>query len=242
MSRQWREGARALEPDLLGFLQDIVRIPSLSSDEGAVIRRIREEMERLGYDEVRTDPMGNLLGRIGDGPRVIALDGLSLATAELDLEGNRHDKGWVHAWTGNNADFTSSDTRSTSPSLDQLVAGHIARTDRLPSLELSIEGGLEPARAVSYGANGQPLPRLTTADAAWQRMFGPSLGDGDLATRQRNSSSVTSSSGFIRAPRKTSPERTILPPSLACMWASMSFALVSTCSDQGALEFRLLSY
>lgn len=117
--------------------------------------------------------------------RMVALDGLSLATAELDLEGNRHDKGWVHAWTGNNADFTSSETRSTSPSIDQIIAAQIARTDRLPSLELSIEGGLEPARAISYGANGLPLPRLTTADAAWQRMFGPSLGDSDLATRQR---------------------------------------------------------
>jgi hypothetical protein len=32
-------------------------------------------MLRLDYDEVTVDPMGNLLGRIGSGPRVIALDG-----------------------------------------------------------------------------------------------------------------------------------------------------------------------
>ena len=32
-------------------------------------------MEKLGYDEVRIDPMGNLIGRIGEGPRVIAIDG-----------------------------------------------------------------------------------------------------------------------------------------------------------------------
>jgi putative selenium metabolism hydrolase len=32
-------------------------------------------MLRLDYDEVTIDPMGNLLGRIGSGPRVIALDG-----------------------------------------------------------------------------------------------------------------------------------------------------------------------
>ena len=56
-------------------VQDITRIPSLSSREGAVIERIRQEMERLGYDEVTVDPMGNLLGRIGNGPRVIAIDG-----------------------------------------------------------------------------------------------------------------------------------------------------------------------
>jgi putative selenium metabolism hydrolase len=56
-------------------MQDIIRIPSLSSEEGAVIQRIRDEMLRLDYDEVTVDPMGNQLGRIGSGPRVIALDG-----------------------------------------------------------------------------------------------------------------------------------------------------------------------
>jgi hypothetical protein len=71
--------------------------------------------------------------------RMIAIDGLSLATAELDADGNRHDTGWVHAWTGDNADFSETDTRSTRASLDQLVAAAVARPDRLPSLELSID-------------------------------------------------------------------------------------------------------
>ena len=57
--------------------------------------------------------------------RLLALDGLSLATAELDTGGNRHDRGWIHAWTGNNADFAARDTRSTSASLDQLVAADL---------------------------------------------------------------------------------------------------------------------
>ena len=69
------EAARKLEPDLVQFLQDIVRIPSLSSQEKPVIERIAREMERLGYDEVKTDGLGNLLGRVGDGPRVLAIDG-----------------------------------------------------------------------------------------------------------------------------------------------------------------------
>jgi acetylornithine deacetylase/succinyl-diaminopimelate desuccinylase-like protein len=67
--------ARELETDLVQFMQDIIRIPSLSSEEGAVIKRIHDEMQKLGYDEVRVDPMGNVLGRIGNGPIVIALDG-----------------------------------------------------------------------------------------------------------------------------------------------------------------------
>ena len=75
MDNNYLESARRLEPDLVTFMQDIIRIPSLSSQEGDVIDRIREEMEKLEYDEVKVDPMGNLIGRIGSGPRVIAIDG-----------------------------------------------------------------------------------------------------------------------------------------------------------------------
>jgi len=75
MNTSYYDGATALKADLLRFMQEIIRIPSLSSQEGAVIQRIGEEMEGLGFDEVTVDPMGNLLGRIGNGPRVIALDG-----------------------------------------------------------------------------------------------------------------------------------------------------------------------
>jgi len=75
MTSKYYDGAMNVKADLIKFMQDIIRIPSLSSEEGAVIQRIREEMLRLDYDEVAVDPMGNLLGRIGSGPRVIALDG-----------------------------------------------------------------------------------------------------------------------------------------------------------------------
>jgi len=39
VSEQYLKGARDLENDLVTFAQEIVRIPSLSSDEGAVILR-----------------------------------------------------------------------------------------------------------------------------------------------------------------------------------------------------------
>ena len=42
MDNQYYAGAKALEPELLGFMQDIIRIPSLSSQESAVIQRIRD--------------------------------------------------------------------------------------------------------------------------------------------------------------------------------------------------------
>jgi putative selenium metabolism hydrolase len=75
MSSTYYTDAMEIKADLVKFMQDIVRIPSLSSEEGAVVDRIRDEMLRIGYDEVTIDPMGNVLGRIGSGPRVIAFDG-----------------------------------------------------------------------------------------------------------------------------------------------------------------------
>jgi len=75
MSSTYYDAALAIKPDLVKFMQDIIRIPSLSSQEGAVVERIRDEMLRIGYDEVTIDPMGNVIGRIGSGPRVIAFDG-----------------------------------------------------------------------------------------------------------------------------------------------------------------------
>jgi putative selenium metabolism hydrolase len=75
MSSSYYADAMDVKTDLVKFMQDIIRIPSLSSEEGAVVERIREEMLKIGYDEVTVDPMGNVLGRIGTGPRIIAFDG-----------------------------------------------------------------------------------------------------------------------------------------------------------------------
>lgn len=74
-SRQLETQAESRRESLVSFLREIVSIPSPCGKEGAVVARIRDEMESLGYDEVRVDEMGNLLGRIGSGPRVLAIDG-----------------------------------------------------------------------------------------------------------------------------------------------------------------------
>jgi putative selenium metabolism hydrolase len=66
--------AQAYEADMVRFLRDLIAIPAESSHEGPVIQRIRQEMERVGFDETRVDPMGNLLGRIGSGKKIIMMD------------------------------------------------------------------------------------------------------------------------------------------------------------------------
>ncbi|HMD61606.1 MAG TPA: YgeY family selenium metabolism-linked hydrolase [Opitutaceae bacterium] len=70
-----RRRAKEMEADTVRFLCDLVRTQSFSSKERAVIAVIRREMRRIGFDEVRVDGLGNIIGRIGSGPRVIAFDG-----------------------------------------------------------------------------------------------------------------------------------------------------------------------
>ncbi|MHB8819163.1 MAG: M20/M25/M40 family metallo-hydrolase, partial [Bellilinea sp.] len=60
--------------DIIKFMRDICAIPSMDSLIGPVGERIQAEMRKLGYDEVRFDKMGNTIGRIGDGPKVLVYD------------------------------------------------------------------------------------------------------------------------------------------------------------------------
>ncbi len=71
---QVQEKVSASREDILKFLRDIIAIPSMNSQIEAVGERIGEEMRKLHFDEVRFDKMGNILGRIGSGPRVIVFD------------------------------------------------------------------------------------------------------------------------------------------------------------------------
>jgi putative selenium metabolism hydrolase len=66
--------AQAYEAEMVQFLRDLIAIPAESGQEAPVIARIRAEMEKVGFDEVRVDGMGNILGRIGAGKTVIMMD------------------------------------------------------------------------------------------------------------------------------------------------------------------------
>lgn len=52
---------------MTAFLQDLVRTPSFSTQEGKVAARLAEEMHRVGLSDVRVDRIGNVIGRIGSG-------------------------------------------------------------------------------------------------------------------------------------------------------------------------------
>lgn len=56
------------------FMREICAIPSIMGQIGPVGQRVIDEMRRLGFDEARFDRMGNVIGRIGSGPRVLLYD------------------------------------------------------------------------------------------------------------------------------------------------------------------------
>lgn len=68
------EKGKAYKPEISRFLRDVIAIPSESRQEKEVVQRIRQEMENVGFDRVEIDPMGNILGYIGSGKHLIAMD------------------------------------------------------------------------------------------------------------------------------------------------------------------------
>ncbi len=75
IKEQIREVSGHWEKEIFGFLKDIIQIKSTSTNEKDVVQRIKKEMETLDFDEIIIDKMGNILGRVGNGKRVIAYDG-----------------------------------------------------------------------------------------------------------------------------------------------------------------------
>jgi len=66
--------AESYKTEMINFLRDMISIPSTSLNEEKVIKRIEEEMKKVGFDEVFTDGFGNIIGRIGNGSKIIAMD------------------------------------------------------------------------------------------------------------------------------------------------------------------------
>ncbi|WKZ42104.1 MAG: YgeY family selenium metabolism-linked hydrolase [Anaerolineales bacterium] len=73
-TQEIQKRVEAAREDIIKFMREIVAIPSMDSQIGAVGERIQAEMKKLGYDEIRFDKMGNTIGRIGNGEKVIVFD------------------------------------------------------------------------------------------------------------------------------------------------------------------------
>jgi len=56
-------------------LSKLVQIKSLSTEEKDVQIELKRQMEDAGFDEVFIDGLGNVIGRIGNGKKILAIDG-----------------------------------------------------------------------------------------------------------------------------------------------------------------------
>ncbi len=56
-------------------LSKLVQIKSLSLGEKEVQLELKRQMEKAGFDEVKIDGLGNVIGRIGNGKKILAIDG-----------------------------------------------------------------------------------------------------------------------------------------------------------------------
>lgn len=65
---------REWAPQLIDFACRLVATKSLTCQEQDVAALVQGEMERLGYDEITVDAMGNVLGRVGSGEAGILFD------------------------------------------------------------------------------------------------------------------------------------------------------------------------
>ena len=70
-----KKAAQGYEAAMTGFLRDLIRIPGESCGEKKVAARIVAEMKKVGFDKAGIDKMGNVIGYMGKGKTLIAIDG-----------------------------------------------------------------------------------------------------------------------------------------------------------------------
>lgn len=84
-------------------LSKLIRIKSLSGQEREVQLELKRQMEEAGFDTVRIDGLGNVIGRIGTGKKILAIDGHmdtvdigQLSNWQFDPLGGEIRDGYVH--------------------------------------------------------------------------------------------------------------------------------------------------
>ena len=80
------------QTDLVTFLRDLVQTPSPSTQEGAVAERVIAEMTRLGFRDVCTDCIGNVVGWIGPGHGPLLMFNGHMDTVRVSAP-----ESWTHA-------------------------------------------------------------------------------------------------------------------------------------------------
>ena len=85
-----KNAAKNYEADMTKFLRAMIAIPSESCEEEGVVKCIEAEMKKLGFDKVEIDGLGNVIGWMGEGDRIIAID------SHIDTVGIGNIANWDH--------------------------------------------------------------------------------------------------------------------------------------------------
>jgi putative selenium metabolism hydrolase len=73
------------QDSIVRFLSELIETKSITGSEGEAAARVQAEMEDAGFDEVIIDSIGNVVGRIGTGPKTILFDA-HIDTVDADAE------------------------------------------------------------------------------------------------------------------------------------------------------------
>ena len=84
-----RKAAEGYQADMVRFLREMISHPSESCEEKEVAACIKAEMEKLGFDKVEVDGLGNVIGWMGEGDRIIAID------SHIDTVGIGNRENWT---------------------------------------------------------------------------------------------------------------------------------------------------
>ena len=84
-----KAAAEGYKADMVRFLREMISHPSESCEEKEVAACIKAELEKLGYDKVEIDGLGNVIGWMGEGDKIIAID------SHIDTVGIGNRQNWT---------------------------------------------------------------------------------------------------------------------------------------------------
>ncbi len=84
-----KAAAEGYKVDMVRFLREMISHPSESCEEKEVAACIKAELEKLGYDKVEIDGLGNVIGWMGEGDKIIAID------SHIDTVGIGNRENWT---------------------------------------------------------------------------------------------------------------------------------------------------
>ncbi len=103
IAKQINDLAKKYESYTAENLSKFIQKKSLSTQEKDAADELKRQMEEAGFDEVQIDKLGNVIGRIGNGEKVIAIDGHidtvdlgNLNNWDFDPLGGEIKNGFVH--------------------------------------------------------------------------------------------------------------------------------------------------